>query len=294
MFFAAWSSTGVLTAQTILWNSDANAVNLDSCDQPMNAEFRFELGVFEGAFVPDPDNAGEWAEHWNAAMSVSYDAGTKRFAGSFVPAHNDAPFSIGKAVYVWGFRGDPASGEWILFRAPSWTFPDANPFVPPPLLEWYAKDAVAVIGEINSSGVPFLMKSARVEGGSPPVSWESWKADYLTDEPLDGPDDDPDNDGVPNLLEFVFGTHPREAGPAPVTVISLVAGRLRISIPRIKERAALLSVQVSLDLENWDEGADFTEVIEDGPDTWVVRDRTPFPATGGRRFMRLKATLPPP
>ena len=115
---------GTAMAQdTILWNSDPNKVNLTSAGSPMDGGFRFEIGVFSGSFVPTTSNKDQWAANWRPAARTIYQTETSRFASSNQVTSNVSPFTVGKTSYVWGFRGDAANGEWILFREPSWTWP---------------------------------------------------------------------------------------------------------------------------------------------------------------------------
>ncbi|MBC8126253.1 MAG: hypothetical protein H8M99_03775 [Gloeobacteraceae cyanobacterium ES-bin-144] len=294
-FCAACCVGGVASGQTIFWNSDANAVNRTSADQPMDAGFRFELGVFTGSFVPTSANKVDWAANWNPAKRIPYDVVEQRYGSDFTPDDNDSIFAIGKASYVWGFRGDAASGEWILFCKSTWLWPDANPPVPPGAnaYEWFAKDATAIVGSINSSGSPFLMKSAAVSGVAPPAtSFEQWQSDYLTGEPLNGPSDDPDKDGISNLLEFVYGSLPKTANAPASTPITLVSGKMQISIPRRIDRTANLVVEVSENLTNWFSGPSYTTTITNDVSALVVRDLTTLDAVHPKRFMRLRASLP--
>ncbi len=263
----------------------------------MDSGFSYELGVFSGTFVPTNDNKASWAANWQACKRTPYESVNKRFSNSFTPINNDFPFTIGKATYVWGFRGDAVSGEWILFRAASWNIPDAYPPVPPQPLEWFAKNATSIIGSINSSGSPFLMKSVAVTGVAPPTTpWAQWQVETLSGEPLNGPTQDPDNDGVSNLLEFVFGTAPTMPNAAAATPVSLVdlSGQkyLQMTIPHRIDHPAVLIVQVSSDLSQWNSGASYTVVVADTATSLIVRDLTPFDSASPKRFMRLKASLP--
>jgi len=256
----------------------------------MDADYRFELGVFTGTFVPNDTNKTSWAAHWNVMQRKAYDAAEKRYDGEFTPEDNDSPFIEGKAVYVWGFRGDAAAGEWILFRANDWTFPNA---FAPLNYQWFAKNATCVIGSINLTGTPFLMQSAAVTNAAPPTTtWVQWQATNLANEPLNGANDDPDKDSVSNLLEFVSGTSPKSAGGPPQMPIAMVGGFLQITIPRRIDHKATLVVEVSSDLTTWNSGTNETEVVSNGLMTLIVRDKTPFAPPLIRRFMRLRASLP--
>lgn len=283
---------GLHAQDTINWSSGANAVNRTGSDALMDSAFRFQLGVFEGAFVPTAANIGQWADHWHAADHTAYVESTARFADNIPVTTNAAPFTAGKAVYVWGFRGDSASGEWILFRATTWNWPAVNSGVPL-FFNWRARDATAVLGQIHSSGSPFLMKSEAVTGAPPPdITWEQWVATDLAGTSQKEPLDDPDLDATPNLLEYVFGTSPTRANPPTATPVALESGHLVITVPRRIDRPAVIDVQVSNDLVNWQSGPDHTEVIEDGLATLVVRDLTPRENGTPRRFMRVCVSIP--
>ncbi len=286
----AGSHTNALA--TITWNSDDNAVNLTSAGGVWDGGYQLELGVFADSFVPTPANLSAWAAHWHPAQRCAYHASTQRFAATFTPADNDAPFAAGTAAYVWGFRGDALSGEWILFRAPNWNWPAADPGSPPPPVPWNVKEATAVLGSIHAGGHPSLMRSAAVTNAAPPAtSWSQWQGQHLAGEPLDQPDHDPDLDGVGNLLEYVFGSSPKLAGPPPATPVAVVGGHLQITIPRRVDHPALLVVEVSDDLITWQSGAGHTAVVSDGLAALVVRDLVTVDASAPRRFMRLKAQL---
>jgi hypothetical protein len=285
------AACGTVEAQeSVLWSSDANAVNQTSAGSPMDGGFKFEIGVFKGSFVPTSGNTASWAANWAPAARTPYLTATKRFADTVVANSNATPFTVGKTAYIWGFRGSPASGEWILFRASSWTWPDANGFM---YHEWFAKDATPVLGQIHSSGSPFLMKSAAVSNAAPPsTSWDQWRLDNLAGVPLDAPDQDPDHDGSPNLLEFVFGSNPVLPEAPAVTPVSLVSGHLTISIPRRIDHTATLVVEVSPDLTNWQSGAAHTQTMTETASLLVVRDLTTLDNSHPKRFIRLCASLP--
>jgi hypothetical protein len=281
-----------LAAQVpIPWSSPAGAVNRNSLGAAMDATFVFELGVFTGSFVPTAGNTADWAANWNMADSSRFDPATKRYASVHNATGNTAPFTVGKPAYVWGRSGS----QWILFRAPTWTWPDAS-FPSPALTPWTANAATVttVAGTINPSGSPFLMTSAAV--GNTPLTFAQWQAGLLAGVAQNGPLDDPDKDGVSNLFEFAFGGVPTVPGPEPALPVELrtVEGSryLAIRIPRPVDRAVQVSVQVSSNLTVWNEGETFTELVEDNADDFVVRDRTAVPTGNSKRFIRIALRLP--
>lgn len=303
LLLVVWLVGGIAFGQTIAWYCTVDKSNITSDEQPMDAAFRFELGVFKGNFIPTSTNKELWAENWVAAQAqrAVYIVGSKSFTSQYAlesTEDNAPPFTADKEAYVWGFRGNASSGEWILFRHSLWIWPAyTSGNMDPNLRNWNAANATPVLGSIHSTGSPFLMQSAAVTNAAPPTTtWEQWQTDYLSNEPLKGPNDDPDHDGVSNLMEYVFGLPPKQAGAPPQTPVSFmqVSGQnyLQISIPRrIDHKSATLVVEVSSDLHNWSSGSAVVE-MSSTPTAWVVRDATPSGPGLPRRFMRLGATLP--
>lgn len=272
-----------LNAEVISWFSDGNKINLTAAGAPMDAGFQFELGVFSGGFVPTPLNVSEWPAHWVAADSTSYNATTHRFAGQWTVTNNISPFLIGAAAWIFGHRTTPTGTDRILLRNTQWIWPAPDPLNPIPT-EWNAATAnQVVLGNVVSGGSPFLMKAARGQ------TFTQWQTELLTGEPLAGPGDDPDGDGSSNLLEYVFGTPPKSAGPPTATPVTLAGGHVQIIIPRRPDRPARLTVEVSGNLSDWQSGPTVTQVVDDGAAALIVRDLVPVDPVHPRRFMRLKA-----
>lgn len=281
----------LLAQVPIPWSSPLSATNQNSFGSPMDGTFVFELGVFTGSFVPTSSNTTNWAANWNKADQSAYDVGGARYASVHNAVGNVAPFTVGKAAYIWGRSGS----QWILFRAASWTWPDAS-FPSPALTPWTANapTVTTIVGTINSSGSPFLMRSAVV--GNTPLTWAQWQAALLNGVPQNGLLDDPDKDGVSNMFEFAFGGVPTVPGGGPslpVTLRTIDTSRyLSIRVPRPVDRAVTVAIQVSSDLVVWNEGDAFTELVEDNADDFVVRDRTPLAPGNPKRFIRVVLRLP--
>lgn len=258
----------------------------------MDGAFQFQIGVFSGGFIPTASNMSQWAIHWVSAQTASYSPTNKSFDSSYNFAVNAAPFSIGAKGYVWGRSTGVTADEWILFRESDWTWPYADPVLPAGVSDWNAATANEVIlGTINASGSPFLMKSEAV------YAYAQWRDGTLAGEPLNGSNDDPDRDGVSNLSEFVFGTSPTQTAAAPATPTSFVeiSGQsyLQISIPRLRNRLATFTVEVSSDLVQWNSGSTYTAEVSNTAEALVVRDKTASGAGLPQRFMRLKAVVQP-
>jgi hypothetical protein len=307
MIGCLWMTLATTASATrINWFSTLNRTNLTSTGQAMDSGFRFELGVFINGFTPTSANTSQWAANWRAAQRTTFNPGStiRQFNSEFLVEDNDAPFTVGAAAYVWGFRGDASSSEWILIRNTTWTWPAPSLFNPTPP-SWNAATAatpgtgVVILGSVHASGSPFLMQTAAVSNSAPPTtSWSLWQSEELTGSSLNGPNDDTDGDGLSNLLEFAFGTNPKAASPPIITPISLleISGQryLQITVPRRVDHAASLVVEVSSDLVNWSSGISHTQIVSNTTAALVVRDLTPFGGTTTRRFMRVRVLPPSP
>lgn len=107
------------------------------------------------------------------------------------------------------------------------------------------------------------------------------------------PDDDPDGDGLSNLLEYAFDTHPLVPNASPLEH-ELVPGpegeHLRLTIPKNPAAANLsYSIEVTGDLETEAWTTTGTTVETDTATGLRARDDTGT-ASGSHRFIRLKVT----
>jgi hypothetical protein len=107
------------------------------------------------------------------------------------------------------------------------------------------------------------------------------------------PDDDPDRDGLSNLLEYAFDTHPLLPNVSPVEhdLVPMAGGKhLRLSVAKNPEATNLAySVEVSGDLADPSWTSAGTTVEADTLTELRVRDDTDT-TSSSRRFIRLKVT----
>lgn len=261
-------------ARLINFYSPPAAVNLTENGDSMDGQFVFQLGVFANGFVPTISNLDQWSAHWTAAQSAAYNGS---FNGNFMVTGNAAPFTVGAKAYIWGRRSSSRSDEWILFRGSGWNWPAPDPMSPFDLVWSSALASESIVGRADAGG----MRSETL------MSYAQWQ----TVNPVGGAADDPDFDGVPNLLEFVFGTSPSQPSASPVSFA--IGSHLEISIPRLRNRLAKVTAEVSGDLIAWKSGAGFTTVVSDTGGLLVVRDNAPTAPGLPRRFMRVKAEIAP-
>ena len=106
----------------------------------MDTSFTFELGSFDGSFMPTSSNTDEWLANWvPAPNAASNPAGgssapytqvpigpvtTNRFDGTTRLDGNPTNFTDTDQAYIWGYNErDSGVGEWILLTNPSWLYP---------------------------------------------------------------------------------------------------------------------------------------------------------------------------
>ena len=108
---------------------------------------------------------------------------------------------------------------------------------------------------------------------------------------------DPDGDGVVNLLEYALGgsAGTSDVGQLPTTQLAVQGDAYHLELHVSRNSAAHdvdLIVEVSDDLGGWHSGPEHVTVVEETPDTLIVRDNTPVDSSGGRRFIRLRVVVP--
>lgn len=117
-----------------------------------------------------------------------------------------------------------------------------------------------------------------------------------------GSDDDPDKDGVPNVLEFALGMHPRNPDLSPTTgdgfggtpLLEATAAGLHWSFPM---RDPASNPQVRVEIRSTSDPAEPTwpdvlspRLTPGRPGWYAASCNVPF-AAGSRRFLRMEATL---
>lgn len=149
----------------------------------------------------------------------------------------------------------------------------------------------------SETGMPSM------ESADPFLTWlrsyftESQLADDSLHADLWGPKADPDQDGIPNLLEFVLGGNPLTPGtamrPTVDTVIENGDRHLRLSVSRNPDAATVaLTVETAslLEFNAWAAGDDHTVVETANGNLLRIRDAVPL-APGEPRFIRLSAKI---
>lgn len=175
--------------------------------------------------------------------------------------------------------------------------------------------SLTINGVVKANGVysaatdpGFITGTGSIRVGAPAgEGYTSWAANYpFTAGANDGPSNDPDGDGISNLLEYVLGGVPVGAGAGNTSILptqSLTANSLILTFKRsdLSEADVTLKVQWSDNLATWNDFATIgavdalpaVDITEDSPsaaiDTVVVTIPRSL-APGGRIFTRLKAS----
>lgn len=282
-------------ARQIGWQG-LGRTNLTSASVPWDAAFRFELGVFKPGFVPNSTNTAQWATNWVAAQRTGYNTATRIFASVHSVTNNVSPLTNSAKPYIWGFRGNEISGEWILITRSTWLWPAADETLP--TLTFSTGSASAVLGVLNTNPTaPFHLQSAAVTNILPPSTpWSQWSTENLGGVPPPGASADLNTNGITDVLEYALLLNPGERpNPGSWLQIGQTNGNehLEVRIPRRRDRPATFIVEVSTNLVQWTNGPTFTEIVEDSPAALVVRDITPLGVGGDRRFLRVRTIATP-
>jgi len=286
-----WSSSSLEAAQ-IIWQS-SRAAHEDSSGQALDSNFIFELGIFTETFVPTLFNVSEWANNWQAADRVRYDATNRAFTSRIDILDNAAPFTQGERGYIWGYSTE--SNEWFLMSSPSWTWPSSASIGFP--LEWTTLTATEVIvGTLpNNVGEPHLITENVGNQPLPSLTKPTWQSNVFTpsqlaDNTISAWSADPDHDGHSNLLEYALGGNPLTFEKSLGLTATLQSDDeqsvyLDIRLARLPSRLASTQIELSTDLKLWDDAGD--AIQEDGPEIQNVR--LPW-STAQRQFVRIQVT----
>lgn len=131
---------------------------------------------------------------------------------------------------------------------------------------------------------------------SPTSGWTTWQTMHFPAGGLPSlPESDPDNDGLPNRLEYALGRHPRSAtgtdGAAALPVGFISAGRfaLRLNLPEANPADAIYIVQGTATLAP---GTWTTLARKNGTEAWLwlggdTSHLTLLPPAGGRVMLEV-------
>lgn len=149
-----------------------------------------------------------------------------------------------------------------------------------------------------SDGAVAVSQEIAITATSTTPIYANWIAGFPSLAGQNAPNDDPDRDGIPNLIEYaLLGGNPGGANTGILPTISTtnIGGNNYLTLNVAKNSLAVgitYTVEVGDDLTTWNSGVDNTFVITDAASSLVVRDKTPVGGGVSKRFIRLKISLP--
>ncbi|MES2981605.1 MAG: DUF2341 domain-containing protein [Verrucomicrobiota bacterium] len=159
---------------------------------------------------------------------------------------------------------------------------------------YYVVSAINTVGFSSNESLNSMQASA-----TPLTEFRAWSTDPalgLTTGSNDGPSMDPDNDGVPNLLEFVLGTGPMNSSSAALPSLQpdieqwvFEYDRNRASLPP----ATTQIVQYSNDLMIWNDipvPTTSSGAVEVTPGVTSDHVQVTIPSSNPKTFVRLKTS----
>ncbi|MCF7731598.1 MAG: Ig-like domain repeat protein [Akkermansiaceae bacterium] len=259
----------------------------------------FDFGVLLGG----SDEGYHW--NWNAGSYFNIGEGMGKAMMAMRPA---AP-SPARDILTFDFPGLPATtiagttisvtvpyGTDVSALAPTYTLSPLATCAPASgtVRNFTAAQSYTVTAQDLSTQAYTVTVSA---GPSPYQSWSLDPAQGLTAGLNDGPNDDPDHDGVVNLLEFALGGDPMAAASSILPLLADSAGTWVFEYDRSIASRGPATTQI---VEYGDDLSDWTELaipattagavtITPGPNS-SEHVAVALPALGVRGFARLKVS----
>jgi hypothetical protein len=194
------------------------------------------------------------------------------------------------------FRSDDDDGKWAPYHpASSLNFDNSQAFA---TRNFDTITGIGIVIDIDSgSGTRYWLSLLEFEAfAETPADYASWIAGFPEVGLQTGPEDDPDKDGLGNLLEFVLGGNPGnpDRGIQPQLGLDPVAGgrQTRLTFTPVHTAGIQFSLESGTSLSDWD-SATFSPAAPGQP---MTVDGPLLPATGPGQthvFLRLKVELQP-
>ncbi len=230
-----------------LTNIGPRAVDLASLVFSSGVQFEF-AGLADGRML-QPGEVGLVVAD-EAAFEKRYGGGLPVlgvYAGNLANGGERLTLTASSGRVIQSFRYDDrdpwpqtADGEGLSLTL-SELAGDADPAVG---LSWRASGV--------SGGTPGVLEAPPAEGQSY-AAWvgETFSPDELGEDSVSGFNADPDDDGLPNGVEFALGTAAKERGDRAFLSVAEDSGLLSIVFPRRANADVRVVVEVSSDLSEW-------------------------------------------
>ena len=259
-------------AKQINWRCITNRINITSDGIPLDKSVVFELGSFSDGFEPSANNQEHWASHWVMVDRTVYRENDRAFSSSYVVQPDDPMTPVGRKAYIWGYSTEGDHGEWLLVRKASWSWPIPAPLSLP--LSWVISgDLIALSGVIGGAGEAFYMKTGAVrETVKPPaVLPDRW----MVAQGLAGWLDDPDGDGLSNMIEYALGSDPNKwtTSDLALKIDQITEETAVVCFTKRPDRLVRFELEHSKDLDDWKliNDGDFTGTLSVNDDVHQMR-----------------------
>lgn len=121
------------------------------------------------------------------------------------------------------------------------------------------------------------------------VDFPTWSSMY--DEANNGPLDDLDGDGVPNVVKFALGGNPLDGRPSTSMQVTRNATNTTVDVlVPTYHVGAVVTVEVSSNLASWADSGVLPQISAAGPAGRLLR--WTLAGTGSAAFVRLRVTIP--
>ena len=147
-------------------------------------------------------------------------------------------------------------------------------------------------GESNSEWSP----TAKRDFTTPVAPWNVWRnaeftAAEVADNAISGETADADNDGLKNLLEYVFKLPPKSLSVSPVQISEIAGDAIYVTFPLSMDATDLVvTVQHSTDLVTWNSDGVTYETLGIANGVQAIRARVPRTLPDPRHFVRVSVT----
>ncbi len=142
-------------AQTINWGGTSFSVNnlsYLSDGSAMPGSFNWQVGAFTGGFVPDANNAANWASNWVSFGSDNTDTAFPYTWGGIGSVSSATTNNL--QGYIWGYNNlslmGQTGGEALLVTNPIWLTPTFGSNNPSP--DWAINNSsLTVFGRVDTN-----------------------------------------------------------------------------------------------------------------------------------------------
>jgi hypothetical protein len=251
-----------------------------------------QVGTTQTITMTDPVLVGlGMTSHANTVLGTAVFDNLRIDANS-APQVNPGPApspATGVAASLAGSASDdgqPSSlvATWSKVSGPGTvTFGDAN--TPATTATFSAPgDYVLRLSATDGSATVFQDLAVTATG----TAYETWIGGYPGAAGHTAAGDDPDHDGIPNLIEYGLGGNPSDPASAPCPALDIPGSTLQISFVRARSDVTY-TVQGSSNLTDW---TDITYTPVAVGQVQTVADTVEIGGSNARRFLRLKISLP--